>query len=103
MTPPAPAAAATGIDAFIRSIVAPHIVPDIAPQPAPYLASIEAAIAEQLRAMLHAPAFQALESAWRGVQWLVNRLELNNDLQLHLLDASRAELLADVVAVQGHI
>lgn len=83
--------------------MAPHIVPDIAPQQAPYLASVEAATAEQMRALLHPPAFQALESAWRGVQWLINRLELDERLQLHLLDVSRDELLADVVAAQGRI
>jgi type VI secretion system protein ImpC len=101
---PAPApVAATGIDAFIRSVVAPHSVPDLAPQQAPYLASVEAAIGEQLREVLQAPAFQALESTWRGVQWLINSLELDDDLQLHLLDVSRDELLADVVAAQGRI
>jgi type VI secretion system protein ImpC len=100
--PPAPAPA-TGIDALIRQIVAPHIVPDIAPQQATYLASVDAAIAEQMRTLLHAPAFQALESAWRGVQWLISSLELDEDLQLHLFDVSRDELLADVVASQGRL
>ena len=99
---PAPPAA-TGIDAFIRSIVAPHTVPDIAPQQATWLASVDSAMAEALRAVLHAPAFQALESAWRGVQWLISSLELDEDLQLHLFDVSRDELLADVVAARGQI
>ncbi len=103
-TAPAPAATpATGIDALIRSIVAPHIVPDIAPQQASYLASVDAAISDQMRALLHAPAFQALEAAWRGVQWLISSLELDEDLQLHLFDVSRDELLADVVAAQGQL
>ena len=100
----APAAsAASGIDALIRSIVAPHIVPDIAPQQARYVASVDAATGEQMRALLHAPSFQALEAAWRGVQWLISNLELDEDLQLHLFDLGRDELLADVVAAQGHI
>jgi type VI secretion system protein ImpC len=30
------------------------------------------------------------------VQWLVSRLELDESLQLHILDASRAELMADL-------
>jgi type VI secretion system protein ImpC len=97
------AAPASGIDALIRSIVAPHIVPDIAPQQATALAAVDAAIAEQMRALLHAPAFQALEANWRGVQWLISSLELDDGLQLHLFDISREELLADVVAAQGRI
>ena len=97
---PAPSA---GIDAFIRSIVAPHIVPDIAPQQASLIASVDAAITDQMRGLLHAPAFQQLESAWRGVQWLIASLELDEQLQLHLFDVGRDELLDDVVAAQGKI
>ena len=103
--PAGPAAVAPGsvIDAFIRSIVAPHILPDIAPQQASLIASVDAAITDQMRALLHAPAFQQLESAWRGVQWLISSLELDEQLQLHLFDVSREELLDDVVAAQGRI
>ena len=104
---PAPAsptqAAASGIDALIRQIVAPHIVPNIAPQQANLLASVDAAISEQMRTLLHAPAFQAMEAAWRGVQWLISSLELDDELQLHLFDVSREEVLADVVAAQGQL
>ena len=103
---PAPVAAsspAAGIDAFIRSIVAPHIVPDIAPQQASLIASVDAAITDQMRDLLHAPGFQQQESAWRGVQWLISSLELDDQLQLHLFDVSREELQGDVVAAQGRI
>ena len=99
---PAPAARpASGLDALIRSIVEPHIVKDTSARHQPYLAAVDAAIAEQMRTLLHDPAFQALESAWRGVQWLVSSLELDENLQLHLFDVTRDELLADVVAAQG--
>src|SRR5262249_48169025 len=52
---------------------------------------------------LHDPAFQALEAAWRGVQWLVSGLELDESLQLHLFDVARDELLADVSACGGRV
>lgn len=101
---PAPVPAPTqGIDALVRSIVAGHIV---APTPASQAAYVSAATAELttlLRDVLQAPAFQALESAWRGVHFLVSRLELDESLQVHLLDASRADLVADIVAAGGHI
>ena len=96
-------AAASSIDALIRNTVAPHIVPNIAPQQASLLASVDVAISEQMRTLLHAPAFQAMEAAWRGVQWLISSLELDDELQLHLFDVSRDELLADVVAAQGQL
>ena len=98
-----PAAAAGGIDALIRNIVAPHIVKDTSGQTAAYLAAVDTAIAEQMRAVLHDPAFQSLEAAWRGVQWLISNVELDENLQLHLLDVTRQELLDDVVAAQGTI
>ncbi len=100
---PAAATPAAGIDAFIRSIVAPHIVQDNSAQSRPYMAAVDAATAEQMRTVLHDPAFQSLEAAWRGLQWLVSSLELDEALQLHLLDVSRDELLADVVAAQGRL
>jgi type VI secretion system protein ImpC len=94
---------AAGIDALIRNIVAPHVVKDTSAQTAAYLAAVDAAIAEQMRALLHLPAFQSLEAAWRGVRWLIANLELDENLQLHLFDVTREELLRDIVAAQGQI
>jgi len=100
---PNPPAPAQGIDAFIHSIVAPHIVADTSAQTQSYVAAVDAATAEQMRKLLHDPAFQALESAWRGVQWLISSLELDEHLQLHLFDATRDELLSDIVGAQGQL
>jgi len=100
----APAAAtpqATAIDALIRRVVAPHIVPDAPPFQDQYVASVDAAAAELLRAILHDPGLQALESVWRGMRWLVSTLELGEQLELQLLDVSRAELDADATAADN--
>lgn len=99
-TPAAPPA--DPMQAWIHGLVAPHIVP-ATPVDQLSLDRVERSLGEPLRALLHEPAFQALEAAWRGVQWLVARLELNEDLQLHLLDVTREELLADVAAAQGDL
>lgn len=88
------------MQAWIHSLVAPHILPAMAVDQQA-LERVDTSLAEPLKALLHAPAFSALEAAWRGVHWLVNRLELNEDLQLHLLDATREELLAGVSGAQG--
>ena len=99
---PAPAvASASTIDALVRNIVAPYIVKDTSADTEAYLLAVDTAIAGQMRALLHDPAFQALEAAWRGVRWLIASLELDETLQLHLFDVTREELLGDVVAVQG--
>lgn len=95
---PAVAAAPSGLDVagWIRGIVAPHVVPDIAGEQAQLIGAVDAAIAEQMRRVLHHPAFQSLESNWRGVDRLVRELELDEALQLFLLDAPRAALANDV-------
>jgi type VI secretion system protein ImpC len=100
---PATPRAAGAVDALIRRIVAPHIVPDRAPHQPVYLAAVDTAIGEQMRQLLHAPVFSALETAWRSVHWLVSRLELNEDLQLHLLDVTRDELRADLLAAPSDL
>jgi len=97
---PAVAAAPAGLDVagWIRGIVAPHVVPDIAGEQAQLIGAVDAAIAEQMRRVLHHPAFQSLESNWRGVDRLVRELELDEALQLFLLDAPRAALANDVAS-----
>lgn len=94
---------AGGIEALIRDTVAPYIVKDESALAAAHVHGVDAAIADEMRALLHAPAFQALESAWRGVRWLVSSLELEENLQLHLLDVTRDELLSDIVAAKGEL
>lgn len=84
------------LQGLIKRIVAPYIVADADPLQPVYIASVDAAISEQMRAILHHPAFQAMESAWRGLHRLVANLELGETLQLHLLDVTKNELLADI-------
>jgi type VI secretion system ImpC/EvpB family protein len=98
-----PPAAAGGLDAFIREAIAPHIVKDTSAQTQAYVAAVDSAIAEQMRTLLHDAAFQSLEAAWRGVYWLVSRLELDENLQLYLFDVSRTELLTDLADAKGQI
>src|SRR5262249_5888348 len=86
--PTRPAGAAGLVDDLIRRVVAPHIVPDAPPQQAQYVAALDAAIGEQMRAILHDPAYQALEATWLGVHWLISELELGEELKLYLLDVT---------------
>src|SRR5262245_42109469 len=95
----APRAPAGSIEAMIHDIVAPHIVKGASPKSS--LAAVDASITIEMRTVLHHPSFQALESAWRGAQWLTANLELDGPLQLHLFDVAREELIADIVAAQG--
>ena len=56
--PATTAGPANGLDAFIHNIVAPHVVPDTSTDRRAYLAGIDFAFANEMRALLHAPAFR---------------------------------------------
>lgn len=83
------------LQSYLRRIVAPHVVPGEDPEREKLLADVDASVAAGLRAVLHHPAFQALESLWLGVDLLVRRLETGTSLRLYLIDATKAELAAD--------
>ncbi len=95
---PAPAAApgAALMERWLREIVAPHVVADTAREQEHYIAAADAAIAEQMRRLLHHPTFQAIEATWRGISRLVTQLETGETLQVFLLDVARDELAADI-------
>ncbi|MGB0126768.1 MAG: type VI secretion system contractile sheath large subunit [Rhodocyclaceae bacterium] len=95
--------AAAQVQRLLQDIVAPHIVRDTSNLRQPLIAALDEAISARMRAILHAPAFQALQAAWRGVGKLVSGLELGETLQLTLLDVSREELAADVAAAGGDL
>jgi type VI secretion system protein ImpC len=90
----------TDWNAFIQHLVEPHVraVPAADPQQAELVACVDEAAAGLLRALLHAPGFQALESAWRGIDFLTRRLDTDSNLSVHLLDVSKPELAADLAA-----
>jgi type VI secretion system ImpC/EvpB family protein/type VI secretion system ImpB/VipA family protein len=92
----APATQSAVIQGLINRVVAPHIVADIAPEQGRYIASVDTAIATLMRDILHAPDFQALESAWRGVRSLLDETEGGEEVQLWLADVSAGDLVADI-------
>jgi type VI secretion system protein ImpC len=51
-----------------------------------------------MSALLHLPAFQALESAWRAVFFLVRNLETSSQLKVLLIDVSKEELARDIAS-----
>ena len=81
---------------FLRQIAQPHLVEKPDPRQADYAVVVEQAVAAQMRAILHHPAFQALEVAWRSVFLLTKRLPTADDLQIFVFDASLDDLRADL-------
>ncbi len=84
------------LDTLLRTVVGPFLVPRDDPQQAEQVAAVDEATARLMRAILHHPDFQAVEAAWRGLYFLVSRLETGTKLKLYILDVSKAELAADL-------
>jgi type VI secretion system protein ImpC len=89
-------AAAANADAFIQSVVAGYGVDAPDPDQAKMVKFVDEALSAGLRAILRHPAFQAVESSWRGVEFLTSRLNTDEDLKLFIFDISRDELYADL-------
>ena len=80
------------IHAFARQIAERYAEPTPDPRQPEFLALIDRATTGLMRALLHNPDFQALESLWRGVFDLVRRVETGPQLKICLLDISKEEL-----------
>ncbi len=59
------------------------------------IAEIDAKLSKQMDEILHQPEFQALESAWRGLQILVDRTDFRENIKLEMINASKQDLLED--------
>jgi type VI secretion system protein ImpC len=88
----------SSIDAMLQGIVGPFIKPAPNPQKDALVASVDQALSDAMRAVLHHADFQTLESLWRGVDFLLRRLETGPSLQVHLIDISAEEFAADLSA-----
>jgi type VI secretion system protein ImpC len=86
------------LDQFIREVIAPHISAAPNAWQSGAVAAAEMELTNRLNAILHHADFQTLEAAWRGVDLLVRRIESPKEIGLLVLDASFAELQADLAA-----
>lgn len=59
------------------------------------IAAIDARLSAQLDTILHDESFQQLESAWRGLKFLVDKTDFRQNIKIEMLSTSKDELLAD--------
>lgn len=59
------------------------------------IAAIDRALARALDAILHHPALQELEARWRGLRFVVDRIDAAENIRLEILCASREDLQRD--------
>jgi type VI secretion system protein ImpC len=94
-TPAAPARAPekSAWDQMLHDMVAPYAEPKPDVRQPEWVARTDATITGEMRALLHSHAFQELESAWRGLYFLVRRLETDENLKIFVWDMPQRELV----------
>jgi type VI secretion system protein ImpC len=56
------------------------------------IARLDAKLTEQVNAIIHAPEFQRIESAWRGLHYLVFNSETDATLKIRVMNVAKIEL-----------
>ncbi len=86
-----------GVTAFITELLAPGRAIERVDKALvdAMIAEIDARMSAQVNEILHHPAFQKLESAWRGLRFLIDRTDFRENIQVELLNVSKDELLQD--------
>ncbi|WP_410708006.1 type VI secretion system contractile sheath large subunit [Bradyrhizobium sp. BWA-3-5] len=59
------------------------------------IAEIDRKISAQLDAVLHTDEFQQLESAWRGLKFMIDRTDFRQNIKVEILSVRKDELLTD--------
>jgi type VI secretion system protein ImpC len=96
-----PAVAEASADDLIRRLVGPYVVPERDARQEALVARVDAALSDAMRRILHHPDFQAAETLWRGLEFLVRRLETGERMQIVLYDISAEEFAADLSATDA--
>ena len=65
------------------------------------IAALDAKLTEQINKILHHSDFQKLESAWRGLHYLVTNTETDEMLKIRVLNISKRELASNLKKFKG--
>ncbi|TDR32123.1 type VI secretion system contractile sheath large subunit [Hydromonas duriensis] len=65
------------------------------------IGEIDRKLSEQINLIIHHEQFQALESSWRGLHYLVNNTETDEMLKIRFMDVSKNELRRNLKRYKG--
>lgn len=65
------------------------------------IAQIDQKLTAQINLILHAPEFQQVESAWRGLHYLVSNTETDETLKIRVMNISKSELAKTLKKYKG--
>jgi type VI secretion system protein ImpC len=86
-----------GVQAFITELLAParaqekidKAIVDV------MIAELDKRLSSQVNEILHHPELQKLESAWRGLKFLIDRADFRENIKVEVLNVSKDDLLTD--------
>lgn len=86
------------INAYVTNILAkqPQMTKNVSSLIEEHIAYIDKLVSAQLNEIMHHPDFQALESSWQGLHYLVMESETSESLKIKLLNASDEEVRDDL-------
>lgn len=82
------------LSGWISQVAAKHAEAAPTPEELAQQAAAAQTTAGRVRAVLHAPPFQAMEALWRGIYWLVRNTDTDGPVSIWLLDATREAVAA---------
>ncbi|MDQ0314291.1 type VI secretion system contractile sheath large subunit [Amorphus orientalis] len=59
------------------------------------IAEIDRKMSDQLNSIMHQENFQKLESAWRGLKFVVDRTDFRQNIRIEMMNAAKDDLLTD--------
>jgi len=65
------------------------------------IAQLDAKLSEQINHVLHHPEFQSVESAWRGLHYLVTNTETDESLKIRVMNVSKQEMARTLKKFKG--
>ena len=83
---------------LVRRLVGPFIQPARDARQDQLIARVDEALSAAMRRVLHHPDFQSAEAIWRGVEFLVRRIETGARMEIVLYDISAEEFAADLAS-----
>jgi type VI secretion system protein ImpC len=86
------------VEALMRRLIGPLVQPAKDARADALIARVDEALSLSMRRILHHPDFQTAEALWRGVEFLVRRIETGAAMEIVLYDVSAEELAADIAA-----
>jgi len=90
--------AEASVEDLMRRLVGPLVQPARDARADQLTARVDEALSLTMRRVLHHPDFQTAEAVWRGVEFLVRRIETGARMEIVLYDVSAEELAADIAA-----